>query len=75
VEAGNDDGIDTAVIYASVAEAFRPGDVEDEKSFHESCLELEEGNVVEVVAGGGGWLYGRIISAGEGSAPGALACN
>jgi transcription antitermination factor NusG len=56
--------VSEAVVFASVADAFHPGDVEDEKSFHESCLELEEGDIVEVIAGGSGWLYGRIMSVG-----------
>jgi len=53
-------------VVAKVAEAFHPGDVEDQKSFRESCLELEEGDTVEVVAGGSGWLYGRVLGGDDG---------
>lgn len=49
-------------ILAHVAAAFRPEEVEDDKVFRESCIEILEGDVVEVVAGGGGWFYGRILS-------------
>ncbi|CAE7456897.1 unnamed protein product [Symbiodinium natans] len=49
-------------VLAHVACAFAPADVEDDKVFRESCLDLSEGDIVEVVAGGGGWFYGRVIS-------------
>lgn len=49
-------------VLASVAWAFAPADVEDDKVFRESCLDLSEGDIVEVIAGGGGWFYGRVIS-------------
>lgn len=35
--------------------------MEDDKVFRESCLELQPGDVIEVIAGGGGWLYGRVL--------------
>eukprot|EP00439_Symbiodinium_sp_Y106_P045915 s1143_g5.t2 len=49
-------------VLAHVACAFAPSDVEDDKVFRESCLDLSEGDIVEVIAGGGGWFYGRVIS-------------
>lgn len=52
-------------VLAHVAAAFGPTDVEDDKAFRECCLEVKEGDVVEVVAGGSGWLYGRITGDGE----------
>ncbi|CAE8722585.1 unnamed protein product, partial [Polarella glacialis] len=55
------------VVLAKVACSFSPLDVEDDKVFRESCLELQEGDIVEVVAGGGGWFYGRILSSGTDS--------
>jgi len=38
-----------------------PGDAEEEVSFAESCIALAEGDVVEVAASGGGWVYGRVV--------------
>merc|ERR1711998_791049 len=38
---------------------FSADDVEDE-TWQKSCLAIQEGEVVEVMAAGGGWLYGRI---------------
>lgn len=54
---------DVERVLAHVACAFSPTDVEDDKVFRESCLDLSEGDIVEVIAGGGGWFYGRTISA------------
>jgi len=65
VEAGASVEVEERVIIANVAHAFSPADVEDNKVFREACLELKEGDVVEVVAGGGGWFYGRIVDAPE----------
>jgi len=53
---------DVERVLAHVACPFSPADVEDDKVFRESCLDLSEGDIVEVIAGGGGWFYGRIIS-------------
>lgn len=52
-------------ILAHVACSFSPLDVEDDKIFRESCLELQPGDVIEVIAGGGGWLYGRVLQDSE----------
>eukprot|EP00747_Dinoflagellata_sp_TGD_P211950 gnl/TRDRNA2_/TRDRNA2_85111_c0_seq1.p1 gnl/TRDRNA2_/TRDRNA2_85111_c0~~gnl/TRDRNA2_/TRDRNA2_85111_c0_seq1.p1 ORF type:complete len:469 (-),score=42.63 gnl/TRDRNA2_/TRDRNA2_85111_c0_seq1:56-1402(-) len=37
---------------------FAPAEVADNETLRESCLELAVGDVLEVVAGGGGWLFG-----------------
>eukprot|EP00439_Symbiodinium_sp_Y106_P046600 s1143_g5.t4 len=42
-----------------------PGDKEEEVAFAESCLALAEGDVVEVAASGGGWVYGRVVGSPE----------
>lgn len=55
-------------VLAHVTYGFSPTVVEDDKLFRDSCLELQSGDIVEVVAGGGGWLCGRLIrvnSSGE----------
>eukprot|EP00930_Biecheleria_cincta_P043615 TRINITY_DN29936_c0_g1_i1.p1 TRINITY_DN29936_c0_g1~~TRINITY_DN29936_c0_g1_i1.p1 ORF type:complete len:615 (-),score=110.54 TRINITY_DN29936_c0_g1_i1:22-1866(-) len=57
-------------ILAHVAAAFRPEEVDDDKVFQESCIEILEGDVVEVVAGGGGWFYGRVLSSSSTSVTG-----
>ncbi|CAJ1330703.1 unnamed protein product, partial [Effrenium voratum] len=49
-------------VLAHVACSFSPTDVEDDKVFRDSCLDLSEGDIVEVIAGGAGWFYGRVIS-------------
>lgn len=53
---------DVQRVLAHVSCSFSPADVEDNKVFRETCLELQIGDIVEVIAGGGGWFYGRIIS-------------
>lgn len=40
-----------------------PGDKEEEAAFADSCLALAQGDVVEVAASGGGWVYGRVVGA------------
>eukprot|EP00435_Cladocopium_sp_Y103_P001422 s5642_g1.t1 len=40
-----------------------PGDKEEEVAFADSCLALAQGDVVEVAASGGGWVYGRVVGA------------
>lgn len=49
-----------AVVFAQVASGFHPEEVDADKLFRQSCLEIKEGERVEIIAGGGGWFYGRI---------------
>jgi hypothetical protein len=51
-------------VNASFSPGF-PGDNEEEVNFCDSCIALAEEDVVEVVAAGGGWLYGRVVGAPE----------
>eukprot|EP00913_Durusdinium_trenchii_P016811 g15801.t1 len=48
---GDVEAPDVERVLAHVACAFSPTDVEDDKVFRESCLDLTEGDIVEVVAG------------------------
>jgi len=48
-------------LLATVACAFTPGDIEHGGAFTEAWLGLAAGDVVEVVAGSSGWLYGRLV--------------
>lgn len=52
-------------VVAHVASPFSPEDVEDDKVFREACLKVDDGDIVEVIAGGGGWFYGRVVGAPE----------
>eukprot|EP00929_Paragymnodinium_shiwhaense_P050190 TRINITY_DN25293_c0_g1_i2.p1 TRINITY_DN25293_c0_g1~~TRINITY_DN25293_c0_g1_i2.p1 ORF type:complete len:609 (+),score=100.36 TRINITY_DN25293_c0_g1_i2:174-2000(+) len=63
-EEEEEDGVEKRVV-AQVCAAFAPDDVEDDKMFREACLQLNEGDVVEVIAGGGGWFYGRLLDKPE----------
>lgn len=52
--------------YAQVQKPFFPGVPGDEveesvDAFGDSCIAIAEGDVVEVLAAGGGWLYGRLV--------------
>lgn len=49
------------LVMARVAYDFSPSDVETSKLFRDACLQVKEDDVVEVVAGGGGWFYGRVV--------------
>ncbi|CAK0862265.1 unnamed protein product, partial [Prorocentrum cordatum] len=53
------------LVMARVAYDFSPRDVETSKLFRNACLQVREGDVVEVVAGGGGWFYGRVVGGEE----------
>jgi len=50
---------------ACVTHPFVPDIEAEEEEFRDRCLELGEGDVVEVVAGGGAWLYGRVVGMPE----------
>lgn len=46
-----------------VACGFSPAEVQnDSGDLQESCLTLQGGEVVEILAAGAGWLYGRLVS-------------
>jgi len=50
---------------ATAISAFSPEDVEQGEAFAEAWLGLDAGDIVEVVAGTGGWLYGYVLARPE----------
>mmetsp|Transcript_59441 Transcript_59441/g.105725 ORF Transcript_59441/g.105725 Transcript_59441/m.105725 type:complete len:503 (-) Transcript_59441:72-1580(-) len=58
--------LSTAGAYAIASHSFSPEELaETEDGFKESCLKLQAGELLEVEASGGLWLYGKLVEEPE----------